>query len=295
MVSEAATTVSAMPTSTTAPEPVPVRERLSPSRASDFLGCPLRYRYRTVDRLPEPADPVAVRGTLVHAVLEDLFDLPAADRTLERAVSSVPTSWDRLRRDDERLSGLFAAEEDERAWLTSAHRLLESYFALEDPRWLEPEGREVRVDHRLSSGLGLGGIVDRVDVAADGRIRIVDYKTGRSPSERFEEKALFQMRFYALVLWRARGVLPTLLQLMYLGDRTVLSYEPTVEDLEATERRLGALWEAIDHALSTGDFPARPGSLCRWCSFTDVCPEQGGTLLPWPAVRRVPADAVTEA
>ncbi|GAA2069107.1 RecB family exonuclease [Aeromicrobium halocynthiae] len=273
---------------------MPVRERLSPSRAADFLGCPLRYRYRTVDRLHEPADPVAVRGTLVHAVLEDLFDLPAGDRTLERAIASVPASWDGLREEDDRLSTLFAAEDDERAWLDSAHRLLASYFALEDPRWLEPEGREVRVDHRLESGLGLGGIVDRIDVAEDGRIRIVDYKTGRSPGERHEDKALFQMRFYALVVWRSRGVLPTLLQLLYLGDRTVLSYEPTVADLEATERKLGALWQAIDRALSTGEFPARPGPLCRWCSFTDVCPERGGTALPWSSIRRVPADASLE-
>ncbi len=294
-MSAAATTVSAMPTSTTVPTPVPVRERLSPSRASDFLGCPLRYRYRTVDRLPEPADPVAARGTLVHAVLEDLFDLPAGDRTLERAVASVPASWDRLREQDERLSTLFGAEDDERAWLTSAHRLLESYFALEDPRWLEPDGREVRVDHQMEAGPGLGGIIDRIDVAPDGRVRIVDYKTGRSPGERYEDKALFQMRFYALVVWRSRGVLPTLLQLLYLGDRTVLSYEPTVEDLEATERKLGALWEAIDLALHTGDFPARPGPLCRWCSFAEACPERGGTVLPWPAVRRVPADAPSEA
>lgn len=293
-MSGAAVTVRTMPASTTSPTTVPVRERLSPSRAADFLGCPLRYRYRTVDRLPEPADPAAVRGTLVHAVLEDLFDLPAGERTLERAVAAVPTSWGRLRETDDRLATLFGAEDDERAWLASAHRLLESYFALEDPRWLEPHGREVRVDHRLVSGLGLGGIVDRIDVAADGRIRIVDYKTGRSPGERYEGKALFQMRFYALVVWRSRGVLPTLLQLLYLGDRTVLSYEPTVEDLEATERKLDALWEAIDAALRTGDFPARPGSLCRWCSFADACPAQGGTLLPWPSVSRVPADAVTE-
>ena len=57
---------------------------LSPSRAGDFLSCPLLYRFRTIDRLPEPSSPDAVRGTLVHKVLEDLFDLPAAERTRER-------------------------------------------------------------------------------------------------------------------------------------------------------------------------------------------------------------------
>src|SRR5215472_9967352 len=55
---------------------------LSPSRAADFKTCPLLYRFRTIDRIPEPPTPDQARGTLVHAVLERLFDLPAAERTL---------------------------------------------------------------------------------------------------------------------------------------------------------------------------------------------------------------------
>ena len=49
---------------------------LSPSRASDFMNCPLLYRFRVVDRLPEAPSPAATRGTVVHTVLERLFDLP---------------------------------------------------------------------------------------------------------------------------------------------------------------------------------------------------------------------------
>jgi putative RecB family exonuclease len=64
---------------------VDVLGALSPSRAGDFLACPLLYRFRTIDRLPEPPSPDAVRGTVVHKVLEDLFDLPAVDRTPARA------------------------------------------------------------------------------------------------------------------------------------------------------------------------------------------------------------------
>src|SRR6476620_698217 len=66
---------------------------LSPSRAGDFMTCPLLYRYRTIDKLPEESSPAAVRGTLVHKVLEDLFDLPAVERTPERALSMVEPAW----------------------------------------------------------------------------------------------------------------------------------------------------------------------------------------------------------
>src|SRR5450756_3227373 len=72
----------------------------------------------------------------------------------------------------------------------------------------------------------LRGIVDRVDVAPDGAIRVVDYKTGRSPKPGFESGALFQMRFYALVLSRLRGRVPAMLQLVYLGDGTLLRHSP---------------------------------------------------------------------
>ena len=54
---------------------------LSPSRAADFKQCPLLFRFRTIDKLEGPPSPAAARGTLVHAVLEHLFDLPAAERT----------------------------------------------------------------------------------------------------------------------------------------------------------------------------------------------------------------------
>ena len=52
------------------------------------------YRLRTIDHLPEEPSPDAVRGTVVHKVLEDLFDLPAADRTPERAEAMVQNAWE---------------------------------------------------------------------------------------------------------------------------------------------------------------------------------------------------------
>ncbi|AXT84939.1 recombinase RecB [Aeromicrobium sp. A1-2] len=260
-------------------DPQIIRRSLSPSRAGDFQNCPLLYRFRTIDRLPESPDPAMVRGTLVHAVLEDLFDEASAGRTLDRAVDLLPGEWETLRAEEPRLAELFSAGQavEETAWLASCVDLLGTYFGMEDPRYLEPAAREERVSYELESGLTLSGIIDRVDVAPDGRIRVVDYKTGRSPSPRFEDKAMFQMRFYALVIWRTRGVLPTLLQLMYLGDGSFLTYEPDEDELLATERKIGALWSAIERAIELRDFPPRKSGLCAWCAHQKLCPEFGGT------------------
>src|SRR5919206_416677 len=80
---------------------------LSPSRAADFKTCPLLYRFRTIDRLPERRSLAAVRGTLVHSVLERLYDLPARERTPEAARELVAPAWEELRADPE-VAELFA-------------------------------------------------------------------------------------------------------------------------------------------------------------------------------------------
>src|SRR6266702_1928564 len=181
-----------------APEPGkdtgPAGPSLSPSRAGDFLTCPLLYRFRVIDRLPEPPSPAAARGTLVHAVLERLFDKPAPTRTPQAARALLDPEWARLTAEDPELTSLFESAEQRDAWLAQAAAMLDRYFTLEDPRRLEPAHRELHVEAVLESGLLLRGYIDRLDVAPGGEIRIVDYKTGTAPREEFEARALFQMK-----------------------------------------------------------------------------------------------------
>lgn len=282
--------------------PPPVLGSLSPSRAADFKACPLLYRFRCIDRLPEAPSSAAVRGTLVHAVLESLFDLPAAQRTAESARAMLPEAWARLRADEPGVDALFAADIDGvdlAEWLASAGELLQNYFTLEDPALLEPAAREERVEV-VVNGVRLRGIVDRLDVSPAGDVRVVDYKTGASPREAFEAKALFQMKFYALVLWRTRGIVPRQLRLMYLADSDTLTYSPDADELAKFERTLMAIWAAIELAVQTGDFRPSPSRLCGWCDHQALCPAFGGTPPPYPSVAvltdprdTVPSDTVT--
>ncbi|PSM40007.1 recombinase RecB [Streptomyces dioscori] len=267
---------------------------LSPSRAGDFMQCPLLYRFRVIDKLPEKPSEAATRGTLVHAVLERLFDAPATERTAPRAKSLIPGQWDRLREAKPELAELFADSDEQTAgekltrWLGEAERLVERWFTLEDPTRLEPAERELFVEAQLDSGLKLRGIIDRVDVAPSGEVRIVDYKTGKAPRPEYAEGALFQMKFYALVVWRLKQVVPRRLQLVYLGSGDVLTYDPVPADLERVERKLHSLWEAIRLATETGDWRPRPTKLCGWCDHRAVCPEFGGTPPPYPLPVRAP-------
>jgi putative RecB family exonuclease len=257
---------------------------LSPSRASDFMQCPLLYRFRVIDKLPQAPSAAAARGTLVHSVLERVFDLPAAGRTLDAAVAMVAPQWAALLEAEPELAELVDNDDPEALalWVKDAVALVERWFSLEDPTRLEPAERELYVEALLESRLLLRGFVDRLDIAPDGSIRVVDYKSGRSPSEFFEAKALFQMKFYALVIWRTRGIVPAMLQLVYLGNGEMLRYVPDEADLLATERKVEAIWRAIRRAEETGDWRPQRTKLCAWCSYQELCPEFGGTPPPLP-------------
>ncbi|MFF2329392.1 MULTISPECIES: RecB family exonuclease [unclassified Streptomyces] len=261
------------------------------------MQCPLLYRFRVIDKLPEKPSEAATRGTLVHAVLERLFDNPAVERTAGRATALIPGQWDRLLESKPELSELFAEDaEGERLgrWLSEAESLVERWFSLEDPTRLEPAERELFVETELESGLRLRGVIDRIDVAPTGEVRIVDYKTGKAPRPEYAEGALFQMKFYALVIWRLKGVVPRRLQLVYLGSGDIMTYDPVVADLERVERKLLALWDAIRRATETGEWRPRPTKLCGWCDHQSVCPEFGGTPPVYPLPVR-PADAEQNA
>jgi putative RecB family exonuclease len=259
---------------------------LSPSRAADFKTCPLLFRFRSIDRLPERQTPDQARGTLVHAVLEALFDLPSQERTPAGAAALVAPQWDRLVDSEERheeLAGLFDEDtEGTERFLASARELLAGYFAVEDPQRLEPAERESFVQADVDGRLTIRGYIDRLDVSPTGSLRVVDYKTGGAPREAFEARALFQLKFYALVLWRTRGVVPAVLRLLYLRDQEICDFTPDAEDLERFERTLLALWEAIERATAERDFRPKPSKLCDWCAHHALCPAFGGTPPPFP-------------
>ncbi len=265
-------------------EPVGAPRRplaLSPSRAADFKSCPLLYRFRAIDRLPEPPRPDAVRGSLVHGVLEEMFGRPAAERTPARTAEHVGPAWEQMVRECPELAAMLPAE-DVAGWLDSAKALVRSYFTLEDPRRFDPQACEYAVEIDTVDGVPLRGFIDRLDLAPTGELRIVDYKTGRSPGPDFEGRALYQLKFYALMIYRLRGVVPAQLKLIYLADRLSLQYAPTEQEMLSFSNAVGALWRAVAAALETGNFPARRGPMCRWCTHQARCPEYGGTPPPYP-------------
>ncbi len=268
---------------------MPAPPGLSPSRANDFAQCPLMFRLRSIDRVPEPPSRAATLGTLVHAVLENLFDLPPAQRTPTASRELLAPAWEAMVAQQPALAALVDDSAARHEFFDDARARLGTYFVLENPERLEPAARELRIEAALDDGPHVRGIVDRMDVAPDGAIRIVDYKSGAAPRAGYGAQADFQMRFYALLVKRAHGRIPALMRLLYLRDGGVKELRPTEADVASVEAEIRDRWSDIRSCAQRGDFPARPSRLCGWCSFQSLCPEFGGTP---PALDR---DAVESA
>ena len=244
---------------------------LTPSKASDFTSCPLAFRFATIERRPQPASPHAVKGTLVHAALEGLFwNHPAGSRTPAAASHELGRAWQAVQSDPEFVE-LALAPEEAAEFRADAEELVSNYFRLEDPDAVDTVGMELGVE-TMVDGMRLRGIIDRLDRAPDGSLIVVDYKTGRAPSERYERGSLGGVQTYALLCESVVGRAPAEVRLLHLREPIAISTVATERTIRGQRRRAMAIWTAIERACDREDFRPHTGPLCAYCAFKPDCP-----------------------
>lgn len=257
---------------------------LSPSKVATFKDCALAFRFSAIDRVPEPPSAPAMKGTMVHRALELLFTEPAGRRTHPRATDCLHDASAEMRGSEEwDLLGLDDAEST--AFDQDAATMLQRYFALEDPSAVEPIGIELRLEVELGD-LHLRGIIDRLELDEAGELVVTDYKTGRAPSVQQEASRLGGVHFYALMCERLFGRRPAKVQLIYLGAQPqIIETVPTAQSITGVERKLTAIWAAVERACEHEDFRPKPSALCNWCAFREWCPAFGGDPALAPGTR----------
>ena len=248
---------------------------LSPSKVSSFQDCALAFRFSAIDRLPEPPSAPAIKGTAVHAALERLFALPAPERTLPRARQLLAEVMAEMEHDEE-FAALGLDDAERAAFAADAGTMVGRYFDLEDPASIEPVGLEMMLEAQLD-GVTVRGIIDRLERGPAGELIVSDYKTGKAPTVTQERSRLGGVNFYAYLCRVVLGEMPAKVQLIYLGqDPQVIVAPISEQSVNALERKLGAVWAAIERACEHDDFRPKRSALCNWCAFTQWCPAFGG-------------------
>jgi putative RecB family exonuclease len=248
---------------------------LSPSKVTAFRDCALAFRFTAIERLPDPATVWTVKGTLVHSALEGLFwNHPRGGRSPEAAAAELRDAWADLQHDPDFLS-LGLSPDGAEAFFADAEQLVANYFRLEDPDEVTPVGIELTLDAPLG-GVRLRGILDRLDLTPDGDLVVVDYKTGRAPSDAYLQSKLTGVQTYALLCQEILGRRPVQVRLLHLKEPTVIVAEPTDQGLRGQRTKTLAVWSAIERACRDEDFRPKTGPLCRFCRFRDFCPAYGG-------------------
>ena len=246
-------------------------KNLSPSRASQFKTCPQQFKYANVDKLKEPTNEVQAKGTTVHQALEDLFDLPQDERSIEKLHNLFRDAWTKVRGTDE-YHNLFSSVEEERDWGIDGLKLLNNYMTIEDPTTFNPLERERWVRGSIED-LNLRGILDRMDRNRNGELIIVDYKSGKAPMAKYKEPRFFALKLYALLIKEELGEMPAELKLIYLKNSTIHTLKINEEDLNTARREILEIWTNIKKAYKENKFPAVKNNLCDWCYYKPICPE----------------------
>lgn len=263
----------------------PVPTSLSPSRVEAFVSCPLAFRFASIEKLPEPPSVHTTKGSLVHRALELLFALPSAQRTDTAAHDAFQQAATEYRSDPEfTLLGLDGAAAEE--FFSDAWSLVERYLAIEDPTEVNAIGLELRLEAQVGN-LTLRGIIDRLDLDADGQLLITDYKTGRSPGPRYAQNRFVGLNFYSFLCEQVLGRRPVGIRLIYLRSGDVVTATPSAQSVRYVATRTTAVWQAVEKACTSGVFHPKPGGLCTYCAFQPWCPAFGGD----PAMAAVEAPA----
>jgi len=257
--------------------------------------------------LPRSDDPFgpAELGTSAHDVLEHLYQLPPAERTLAAAdklilrLSKETWSIDKLAQLTTATNSVNA--EIKKRWQEEVTLRVYGDFELEDPTQVDvfqPEwemrGLPVPVpDGRL---LPMVGFIDRTDFAPDGSLLIRDYKAGKykAPNPRFNDDYGDQQRLYTVSantvlidpelrkehfteeqidrLVAAGKLKVSDVRLLYITARKERIIDISLPALNSSMSGFARSWDRMQEAGKTGEFQALPGPLCGWCPLVNSCP-----------------------
>lgn len=255
---------------------------LSASSLSLYDDCPRQFYYKQVVRIPETASFEARLGTAIHAALEKFH------RKHPQPHPNQFADLDALFTDELR-DVQFSSEKEKDQGVARGRSILQLYLSEEHARGVTVEAVEKEFNVNLADDVTLTGKIDRIDRLPDGRLRVVDYKTGTLKS-RNEYLDGFQMPLYAWATLEHMGEKLEAVEVIGLKDVKELKGGPVLDKqvlpwedgskYAITAERLAAVKKRITEIIGgirEGKFDAVPDERrCGWCRYNLICESASG-------------------
>jgi len=247
--------------------PYVLPDYVSPSSLATYSQCPLKYKYSRVNKIQEPPTQATLLGNFVHDVLEAFYgSLKPQDRTVSSLRSLSTTVW----ADGDwanRISGIVHHSETKNfRW--NAWWCLENVFKVENPVGVAVSGVETEINGKIGDAT-LKGYVDRW-VLENEKIRISDYKTGKTPKEYYVGDKFVQLLIYAIVLAEQEKSEVESVELLYLKDGKKFVKSVDSAAIGSVSEMVVKTYSEILSSFESDDWPAKPSKLCYWCFYKDT-------------------------
>ncbi|NOZ08418.1 MAG: ATP-dependent helicase [FCB group bacterium] len=244
--------------------------KLSATRIQRYQTCPLKYKFRDIDQIPEiPEKPYFNVGTVVHKVLE-IFHRENYT-ALADLLKLLDEHW---------TSGGFGYAQEEDQFKEDAREMMRNYHEFLSRHPAQPWAVEKAFEFSLEN-CSITGKCDRIDVTRENVIRVIDYKTSKTKKSERDLRRDIQLAIYALFITRAAsddpdvqlGRVPDELTLLYLRHaEPAVTVHYTAEELDQFEEQIVETAAAIRR----GEFEPKVGFNCKYCDYKNlICPEWG--------------------
>ena len=254
---------------------------LSFSQMRAFDSCPLQYKFAHILKIPQRGRPQLVFGQSIHDAIyeftkEDFLRRNGGQAglfgkaheidgkiSLKRLLEIYQQKW---------IDEWYDNKAQKKQYFESGKEILgnfhRDFYTRESRKIMEIKGRPaLELDFNLKIGEEkIYGKIDRVDCDENGKIIIIDYKTGE-PKEKLALDDKNQLLIYQIALQKAYGIIPNILEYYYLTNGSRIEFIGSKQELDSIEDKI----KNVGKQINDSNFAATPGHQCRTCDFKDIC------------------------
>ena len=203
--------------------------------------------------LERGGEPLASRGVLKP-------DDKKESISLDECLKIYDESW---------IDEWYETEANKQKYHAKGKEITKAFYEEYHEKWPKVLFLEKGFDLRMKvdgEGITIKGKIDRIDEMPDGKLKIVDYKTGK-PKEKLEFNEKAQLLIYQQAVKELFRQEVGALCYRYLNDNSEIEFLGKEKDFAKLDDKIS---ETI-RAIRKGEFPATPGQQCKFCDYNGIC------------------------